>query len=71
MANPQLGYGEFDVMMIDLKELNLARIKTLLKVEFKTSIAPLMLRVSFYDCALDTFSSPVIFSQEIKANNTE
>ena len=62
MANPQLGYGEFDVMMVDLKELNLTKIKALHKVEFRTNLAPLMLRVSFYDCALDTFSSPVIFS---------
>ena len=71
MANPHLGYGEYDVQMIDLKDLNIAKIKTLQKTEFRTSLAPLMLRVSFYDCALDTYSSPVIFSQEINANLTE
>ena len=69
--NPHLGYGEFDVQMIDLKDLNIATIKAVHKIEFKTNLAPLMLRVSFYDCALDTFSSPIIFSREIKANLTE
>ena len=57
--------------MIDLKDLNITKIKALHKIEFKTNLAPLMLRLSFYDCALDTFSSPIIFSREIKANLTE
>ena len=69
--NPQLGYGEIDIMMIDIKDLDYTKVKQLLstKVEFKPM--PLQLRVSFYDCALDTVSTPTIYSQEIKANITE
>ena len=49
--------------MVDIK-LNLPKIAKITKFEFADMVKPIQLRVSFFDCALDTTSSPIVFSQE-------
>ena len=71
--DPIQGYGQFDIEMIDIRNLDLNRISKLTKFEFSEMTKPIQLRVSFFDCALDTASSPIIFSQEklVKINASE
>ena len=58
------GYGMFDIDLVDIRILDLGRIGKLTKFDFSDVTKPLQLRVSFYNSALDTSTSPIVFSQE-------
>lgn len=60
--HPNQGIGQYDLEMVDVRKLNLARIGKIAKFDFNDMTQPIQLRVSFVDCALDTVSSPIIFS---------
>ena len=61
---PDQGYGQLDIEMVDIKSLNLSQISKMTKFDFSQMIKPLQMRVSFFDVSLDMAQSPIIFSEE-------
>ena len=61
-----LGYGEFDLELVDIQGLSFEKMRSLNKVDWDHVNHNLSLRVSFYDWSLDTLNSPITFSKERK-----
>ena len=64
MDKPVIGYGEFDIMHVDLKGLDLQKVGKVNNFDFRQLEKALQLRVSFFDFAIDTTACPITFSQE-------
>ena len=62
--NSVMGYGEFDILQVDVRNLDLNKVSKIHDLDFKELEKALQIRVSFFDFAIDTTACPITFSQE-------
>ena len=57
-----MGYGEFDILQVDVRNLDLNKVSEIHDFDFKELEKALQIRVSFFDFAIDTTACPITFS---------